>query len=223
MALIKSPLVSHLVQAGLAGGAAAAAFAWLPQWLKPSARIVSAYDAFALTMLVWYWFVVMQKDAGGAGRRAAKEDPGRNVVVVLVVCSVAFGFASALEILGKGPLDANPNHAAFLYVIGLGAVVLGWLLINTTFLFRYARLYYQDRDHDKRSDGGLIFPGGEEPNDHDFAYFSFVIGMTFQVSDVQITSRTIRKLALAHAMISFGYNVAVLALTVNVLSGILHG
>jgi uncharacterized membrane protein len=221
--VIKSPLISHVVAFGAAFLGAIAAFVFLPSWLTPAVRIAAAYDTFSLLVLAWYWFVAFQRDAEGAGRRAAMEDPGRNVVVVVVVVSVVFGFVSALEILSKGTLQSDPHRAALNYVIGLAAVVLGWLLIQTIFMFRYARLYYEDRDHNRKSDGGLKFPGGQEPNDLDFAYFSFVLGMTFQVSDIQITSRSIRKLALAHGLLSFGYNVSILALGVNVLSSVLHG
>jgi uncharacterized membrane protein len=219
--MIRSPMISHIVSFGAALLAAAIVGFSFPNWHGPWTRFAAAYDVFALCLLAWYWLIAFQRDAQGAGRRAAMEDPGRNVIVVLVVLSVAFGFGSALEILGRMSLEGDP-HRVLMYAIGLGAVVLGWFLIHTVFLFRYARLYYGDRDHDRKSDGGLIFPGGREPNDLDFAYFSFVLGMTFQVSDVQITSPSIRKLALAHGLISFGYNTSILALVVNVLAGLLH-
>jgi uncharacterized membrane protein len=219
--MIRSPIISHIVSFGGSLLAAAIVVLVLPNWHGPWTRFVAGYDVFALCMLAWYWLIALQRDAKGAGRRAGMEDPGRNVIVVLIVASVAFGFGAALEILGRGSLQGDP-HQAFMYAIGLGAVVLGWFLIHTVFLFRYARLYYEDRDHDCKSDGGLIFPGGHEPSDLDFAYFSFVLGMTFQVSDVKVTSSSIRKLALAHGLISFGYNTAILALVVNVVASLLR-
>jgi uncharacterized membrane protein len=109
-----------------------------------------------------------------------------------------------------------------IFASGFGAVVLGWLLVHTIFSFRYAHLYYGDRDRNNESDGGLIFPGRADPSYCDLAYFSFVIGMTFQVSDVQITDQRIRRLVLGHGLISFGYNTAILALVVNVVSNLLH-
>ena len=102
------------------------------------------------------------------------------------------------------------------------ALVFGWLLIHTLFVLRYAHLYYQHRDEDDKNGGGLAFPGTHDPKDLDFAYFSFVLGMTFQVSDVQVTSPHIRALALVHGLISFGYNTAILALVVNTVAGLLH-
>jgi uncharacterized membrane protein len=213
---------SHAISFGGAALGAAAVLVFAPAWLTWTDRSVAAFDVFALALLAWYWLVTLQRDAAGTGRRAAMEDPGRNVVFGIVLAAVIFAFIAALQILAKAPHDSNPAHTAFCYAIGLGAVVFGWFLIHTAFLFRYAHLYYGDRDGDDKSDGGLLFPGHLEPSDLDFAYFSFVLGMTFQVSDVQITGAPIRRLALVHGLLSFGYNAAIISLGVNVVSGILH-
>lgn len=212
-----APIVASLVTAAVV----AVAMVFGPHWLGTMPRVVACYDAAVITLLVWHWMIVMRTDAHQTKVRAAAQDPGRNAVFVLTLIAVAFGFAAAFEILGR-PLGGARPHEALVYLLGFGAVALGWLQIHTNFLFRYAHLYYRDRDRDTKSDGGLTFPGGEEPNDMDLAYFAFVIGMTFQVSDVQITSRAIRKLVLAHGLISFGYNTAILALVVNIVSGLLH-
>jgi uncharacterized membrane protein len=90
------------------------------------------------------------------------------------------------------------------------------------FVFRYAHLFYFDSDDDGTAQRGLIFPGTKEPNDFDFAYFSFVIGMTFQVSDVQIKDSGVRRVALFHALISFAYNTTIVALVINIVSGLFH-
>jgi uncharacterized membrane protein len=100
----------------------------------------------------------------------------------------------------------------------LGAVVIAWLLTHTAYALRYAHLYYRDDDNGV---GGLVFPGDEQPDAVDFAYFSFTIGMCFQVSDVTITSRPIRREVLFHGCLSFAYNTAVLALALNVGFGLL--
>jgi uncharacterized membrane protein len=101
-------------------------------------------------------------------------------------------------------------------------VCLGWFLIHTLFVFRYAHLYYFDSDRDGTAQRGLTFPGTTDPDDYDFAYFSFVVGMTFQVSDVQITDPGVRTVVLVHAILSFAYNTAILALVVNLASGLLN-
>lgn len=193
-----------------------------PHWFKPMVRVVACYDAAAITMLIWHWKILLQYDANATRVRAATQDPGRDAVFVLALAAVAFGFAAAFEILGRGPNDTVASHDVAIYALGFGAVVLGWLLIHTMMSFRYAHLFYTDRNRDKQIDRGLKFPGDDDPNYADLAYFSFVIGMTFQVSDVQITGRGIRRLVLAHGLISFAYSTAIIALVVNIVSGLLH-
>jgi uncharacterized membrane protein len=103
------------------------------------------------------------------------------------------------------------------------AVILSWGLVHTLFLFRYAHLYYEDAVQGKPNGKyleGLEYPDEKEPDYLDFAYFSFVIGMTFQVSDVEISSRRIRRLALLHSLIAFGFNTVIVALSINVISGL---
>ncbi len=192
-----------------------------PPWLHGAVRAVAAYDIAAIIILTYNWTIGLRNDAKHTIRRAAAEDPGRHVVLFIVVLSALAGLASAILILGKGPnVPASERDLALAF--GIAAVVLGWFLIHTTFIFRYAHLYYFDSDEDGSAQRGLTFPGTTEPDDYDFAYFSFVIGMTFQVSDVQITDPGVRSIALFHAMLSFGYNTAILALGVNLASNLLN-
>ena len=186
------------------------------------ARAVAVYDTAVVAMLLFYWIVIFSSDVAATRTRAASEDPGRNIAFAVVLTAIAFGFIAAFDILLPGQSALEKHRAALLYVLGFGAVVLGWLLIHTLFVFRYAHLYYRRRERSDKDGGGLVFPGTHEPKDLDFAYFSFVLGMTFQVSDVQVTAPRIRALALAHGLISFGYNTAILALVVNAVAGLLH-
>lgn len=192
-----------------------------PAWLGGWVRAVAAYDAAAVILLAFDWLFALRNDATHTERRAAQADPGRNIVLVLVVISILAGLGSAIVILGRGPNVPAGDHALAL-AFGIAAVVLGWLLIHTTFIFRYAHLFYYDSDQDGTAQRGLDFPGTKDPDDYDFAYFSFVIGMTFQVSDVQITDPGVRTLALIHALLSFGYNTAIIALGVNLASSLLN-
>ncbi len=213
------PIVTSLAAASVA----AVAMVYLgPGWLNSRERVVACYDVGVVAMLLWHWAIVLRTDPSQTRLRAAAQDPGRDALFVLTLIAVLFGFVAAFSILGRGPRDVLPHHAALLYAIGFGAVTLGWLIIHTEFLFRYAHLYYRDRNRDLEIDRGLTFPGGDAPCYLDLAYFSFVIGMTFQVSDVQVTSPRIRRLVLVHGLISFGYNTAILALVVNFVSGLLH-
>jgi uncharacterized membrane protein len=99
-------------------------------------------------------------------------------------------------------------------VLGLAAIIGAWTLLHTAFTLHYARLFYADLD----MAGSLAFRGGL-PDDADFAYFAFGIGMTFQVPDVSVTNRQMRRVVLAHQLLAFTYNTAILALVVNVIAG----
>lgn len=193
-----------------------------PAWLHGTIRTVAAYDAATIVVIGAFWFLAMHGDATNTACRAAVEDPGRNAVLALVLGSVGFGLVSAISILGRGPHVTNPNEKAFVYCLGIIAVISGWILIHTMFVFRYAHLFYFDSDDDGSAQRGLIFPGTDEPNDYDFAYFSFVIGMTFQVSDVAIKDAGVRRVVLAHALIAFAYNTTIVALVINLISGLFH-
>jgi uncharacterized membrane protein len=194
-------------------------FVFAPAWLHGTVRAVAAYDCAALLLLIWNWTVALKDDYEHTGARAGQDDPGRNIMLAIVLISIVVGFSAAVVILGKGPNVPAADRAVALG-LGLGAIVLGWLLIHTTFVFRYAHLFYYDDNDDGVAARGLVFPGTTDPDDYDFAYFAFVIGMTFQVSDVQITDPAIRRVVLLHGLISFGYNTAIVALVVNLASGL---
>ena len=129
--------------------------------------------------------------------------------------------AGAIVILGKGEDVHNEFERQIAISLAIGAAVAGWFLIHSTYALRYAHLFYGDVNDPTPCDG-LTFPATPEPDDYDFLYFSFVIGMTFQVSDVVINDAGIRRYVLNHAIISFGYNTAILALGVNLISSIVQ-
>jgi uncharacterized membrane protein len=221
------PFIHTPWRARLAGYAVAAlgvanVLLFAPRWIDGTLRAVAAYDVGAILLIATLWTVAMHADSAHTASRAAVEDPGRNVVLALTLAAVIIGLSSAVIILGKGPHVHGMNEKIAAYLIGLFAVIAGWLLIHTLFAFRYAHLFYYDSDEDNEADRGLEFPGTKNPNDYDFAYFSFVIGMTFQVSDVQVCDSRVRRLVLFHGLISFAYNTAIVALVINILSGLFH-
>jgi uncharacterized membrane protein len=219
---VRTPWRGRLLGFGAAGIAALLVIFAAPAWLAGVTRAVAAYDAAAVALLVMLWSFGMHRHPLDTQLRAAVEDPGRNVVLAVVLVSVIVGLSSAVVILGQGPKVTTLNEKIVVYALGLLAVIAGWAVIHTIFLFRYAHLFYFDDDEDNEADRGLSFPGTKDPNDYDFAYFSFVIGMTFQVSDVEITDPGIRRVALMHALISFAYNTAIVALVINLISGLFH-
>jgi len=182
---------------------------------------VAAYDVAAIVLLAYDWTFGLRNNATHTIRRAAEADPGRNLLAGIVLVSVIAGLASAVSILGRGP-DVPASDHSIAVAVGIAAVALGWFLIHTMYTFRYAHLYYYDSDQDGSAQRGLTFPGTADPDDYDFAYFAFVVGMTFQVSDVQITDPGVRSVVLLHGILSFGYNTAILALVVNLASNLLN-
>jgi uncharacterized membrane protein len=207
---------------GIAGLIGLAIFFFAPNWLHSTTRFVAAFDGGALSFLLATWLTVMHRDPMRTKARAAIEDPGRNVVFLAIFAAVIAGFASAIVIIGRGPRMTSPRETAVVYTLGIAAVIIGWFLIHTLYTFRYAHLYYYDCDDDGVAQRGLLFPGKHDPSDYDFAYFSFVFGMTFQVSDVEITDPGVRRIAMQHGLISFFYNLSIFGLVVNLLSGLFH-
>ena len=107
-------------------------------------------------------------------------------------------------------------------LVSVLALSASWLFIQTMFAFRYAHRYYQEEKSGEPDGPGLEFPGGLDPDYFDFLYYSYVVGMTAQVSDVQVTSREMRRLTLVHSVLSFAFNMLVLALSINVVAGALQ-
>ncbi|OON67871.1 hypothetical protein B0919_16330 [Hymenobacter sp. CRA2] len=208
-----------LVRLLLAGALAAAAFVGLPGHLPGVTRAVAAWDVFALTSLGLMWVAIVTAEAAHIRAVASSEDPGRTWSFVFVVGAALASLLAVVALLDEVRALARPTLAPYA-ALSITAVMSAWLLMHTVFTLRYAHLYYAPGPHgDAR---GLDFPGaGSAPDYLDFAYFSFVIGMTAQTADISISGRALRRVALLHGLISFGFNTAVVALTVSAVAGIL--
>jgi uncharacterized membrane protein len=179
-------------------------------------RAILGWDVGALVLCSLAWSIIARADAKETARRAGASDPGRAMIWVIALASSLVSLFAATSVLGK-TRGFPPAEAAMWTTLTLAAVVLSWALTHTAYTLRYAHLYYH-----RGEPGGMEFPGGERPCDLDFAYFSFTIGMCFQVSDVTISSRRIRRGVLLHALISFIYNTTILALALNLAFGLLQ-
>lgn len=185
---------------------------WLVKW-------VIVWNAFAFSFILTSWLVFFTRSATQMRLRAREEDGSRIVVFGLILLSCfACMFAVLMLILSKYIGDTPKT----VYVpVAVLSMLFSWVIVHTTFCFHYAHIYYSDDTEDAHKHaGGLDFPEERKPDFLDFAYFAFVIGMTFQVSDVQITSRRLRRLALIHGLLSFGLNTFVVALVVNLIAGL---
>lgn len=174
-------------------------------------RILLSGDVFYAVYLTLMIIFASGLDTGRLRRRAAVEDEGSVLIIGLTAVAVVFSIAAVFLMLN--------NKSGQTLLIGLLAAVsvpLSWATIHTLGAFHYANLYYApDRTDGKGDAGGLDFPQTPEPGIADFAYYSFVVGMTAQVSDVQVTSARMRRPTLVHGVVSFFYNTVLIALSVN--------
>ncbi len=175
-------------------------------WLRGLAGWVVA----STVALVYQGWQILHTNPEKTRRRASLEDPGRTIVWLIILTGCAFSLAASLVLMGEKEMVANRG---LLVCACLWAVLSAWFLTHTSFTLRYAHLFYRDEG----KEGGLEIPGGEAPDDWDFAYFSFTLGMCFQTSDIGISDRSIRRTALLHSILSFFYNTAILALTFNLI------
>jgi uncharacterized membrane protein len=190
---------------------AVAVAALLPADWRVATRVLAAWDAGVAVYLAAV-FVLMRSAVGRIRRRAALQDEGRFVILMLVAGAALASLGAIVWQLGAGRM---PSHLA----LATATILLSWMFVHVIFALHYAHEFYAAGGHG----AGLTFPGGEEPDYWDFLYFSLVIGMTSQVSDVAVTGRTIRRTVAAHGVVSFLFNAALIALTVNIAASALVG
>jgi uncharacterized membrane protein len=205
--------VKALVRVSLCGSAgivAAGGTALVAPWQVTS---LLAWDTAAALFCAWVWITVYGSDADATQAIATAEDDSRPAAdLVLIAASIA-----SLLGVGLALLEASGDTGtarALTTTVAVATVALSWLAVHTVFTLRYAHLYYLD-------DGGIDFHNDEAPDYRDFAYVAFTLGMTFQVSDTNLTSKPIRRTALRHALLSYLFGIAVIATTINVVAGLL--
>ncbi len=213
----------------LAAGALVAAVTalFISEGLRKGApvTIIGAFDAGALATLILLWQVFRESSLAKMKREAVAQDAGQYLVLLIVLlASVTALTAIAIQV----PLVKNAvglwetfQHAAPLAL----TIVLSWVFMHTVFALHYAHDYFVDVELPSpgapaKPSSRLRFPGGGVPSYADFLYFSFTIGMTFQVSDVQIADSKIRRMVLLHAVVAFFYTTGILALAINLVAGL---
>lgn len=192
----------------------------LPNWMYWTTRILCAWDVATISFLALTWRLMFRATPEMMQRLALKEDEGRWIISISIVV------AACVSLLAVGTLPHEkqaPTEILFMHLgISIATIVSSWLLLHTIFTQHYAHLYYQgDKTLAERKSSGLNFPEELEPDYWDFMYFAFVIGMTSQVSDVNITSREMRRWSLLHGILSFFFNTTILAITINMVAGII--
>ena len=186
---------------------------------------IAVWDSFAAIATTLAWVAIGMTPPARLREHAQAQDLSRLLIFGLVViASCAALFAVAVLIRNHHAEMRTSARITVPLCLALGTVALSWVLLHTVYSLHYAHVYYgdaSDSDNKYSAAKGLDFPSTEMPDYLDFAYFSFVVGMTCQVSDVQVTSQRMRRLTLLHGVISFGFNTFILALLINTISGLL--
>jgi uncharacterized membrane protein len=202
-----------LIVASIGTVALAAAAVFLP-W---QAAVLTGWDVAAASFVGWVLWIVLRKDAAGTEALAGREDDSRAAAdATLLLASVA-----SLASVGVAMVKAAHEHGAAkgaIIVVAVLSVVLAWAAVHVVFTLRYAHLYYGH-------DGGIEFGGagqGDRPDYRDFAYVAFTVGMTYQVSDTDLTRKPLRHAVMVHSLLSYLFGTVVVAITINVVAGLLR-
>jgi uncharacterized membrane protein len=178
--------------------------------------LVAAGDVFFVAYLISAGYVARRATPSGLRKYAAYDDEGVRLIFLLTFAAIAVSL-TAIFMLLRQKVAPDAGHL----LVTLASVPLGWFTLHTLLGFRYAHLYYApDVDGDAR---GLDFHGTEEPAAYDFLYHAFVIGMTGGVSDVEVKSTPMRRLATVHGIVSFFFNTVIVALTVSIVASLASG
>lgn len=181
----------------------------MPAAIPMARRLLAGWNVGVMLYLLTQYWRFAGTSASDIRDHAAAEDEGR---VAILVLTVGAALASVGAIVAElGTLEGTARSAVQL-VLATMTIVLSWAFIHTIFAVHYAHEFYGSGSNS----GGLRFPTQQPPDYLDFVYFSFGIGTAAQVSDVDIVSRDIRRVVTAHSIVSFFFNVALLALIVNI-------
>ena len=191
-----------------------AAAAFVTDW-RLVTRLLTGWDTAVALYLGLALHLIARSDVRHIRRHAALQDEGQ---LAILTCTVAAALASLAAIFAElGTSAVGGSRPRGYLILATLTILLSWAFIHTIFALHYAHEFYGES---AGPGGGMAFPGGDgEPDYWDFVYFSFVIGMTSQVSDVGVTSKPVRRTVAAHGIVAFVFNAALLALTVNIAAG----
>jgi uncharacterized membrane protein len=196
-------LFAVLLIAGSVVGALALRLGWMH-------GIMLGFDVASIVFLGVC--VPLLRDKAKTMRRHALENDANRPLLLAVTVAVSF----VIMVTVGAELMGGEQLSALRKALVIVTLTLSWLFSNVIYALHYAHLYYRAADGGGDR-GGIDFPGTKEPDYSDFVYFSFTLGMTFQTSDTDITSPTIRRIAIAHSFAAFVFNLGVIAFTINVL------
>jgi uncharacterized membrane protein len=197
-------------------------FLLLPDTVGLPIRFVVGWDLGAAAYITMT-LTMMARSPQRLRYRAQLEDASKWAILALMVAATLASLLSIGFVLHEAKNQTGWVADEHVLIAG-GTILLSWGFAHLLFAIHYAHAFYDDSptaEDPKAVSGGLKFPGEKNPDYWDFLYFSFVVGMTCQVSDVQVTGRIMRRLTLSHGVISFLFNTVILALSINLLAGLL--
>lgn len=207
------PGVSAAVRVALsaAAGLLVGAAVWL--LAEPRFAVGAGWVAACLIWLVWAWFTLRPMTPSETRAHAVREDPTRGTADVVLLLASLFSLGAVGYYLAEA---ANAVGAERWVLTGLGmaTIAASWFVIHSTYALRYARLYYGDPE------GGIDFNSDESPDYRDFLYFSFNLGMTYQVSDNNVENKEIRRTVLRHCLMAFLFGVVIVGAAINIIAGL---
>jgi uncharacterized membrane protein len=177
--------------------------------------VLVGWDVAVAVVLGWIFFSLCRLSPSQTKENALRVDPSQPLAELLVLTAGVAVLAAVGLLLARAG-GAHGGEKAYLIALGVVSVALSWLLVHATFTLRYARTYYG------APEGGIDFNEDDPPSYLDFAYLALTIGMTFQVSDTNLTTKPIRRVALIHALLSYLFGAVIVALVINVVSSLLH-
>ncbi|WP_349277764.1 DUF1345 domain-containing protein [Polaromonas hydrogenivorans] len=219
--MLKHVSETSALQRLLSGLLAGLATAALPLPLVWQFRGLLGWSVGVAVYLALAWWLCERFDAKRTRERAQAQDEP-SVVLFLLMLLASMACVAAIVVMMQQRKDFTGTERSLHVAVSVVALIASWLFIQTIFAFHYAHRYYHEEKLNEPVGPGLLFPGGQDPDYFDFLYYAHVVGMTSQVSDVQVTSREMRRLTLVHSVLSFGFNMLVLALSINVVAGALQ-
>jgi uncharacterized membrane protein len=196
----------------------------LPPYMHLSTRLLIAWNAGTWVYFVLSAILVVTSTTDSMRRRARDSDEGRFFILVLTSCAALASIGAIVAQLAATK-DMTGLTKGLHVTLAAATIVSAWFFIHLTYALHYAHEYFDELDqgpHLKPKDaGGLNFPGTKDPDYFDFLYFSFIIGVASQTADVSITTEEMRRVSLAHSILAFFFNSAVLALTINIAAGVI--
>jgi len=183
-----------------------------------ASHLLLGWDAAALVYLLTTWALFLKADEAEVRSRAAQEDEGVPVLLLIVLAAIAASLWAVVDAMVAAK-SAGSGTKAFVTACAGATLVLSWLVLQSAFVLHYAHRNFGDG----KSKPGIGFPGEPPTSYMDFAYLAFSVGATFQVSDNNILTSKLRKLVTAHAAAAYFYNTAILALGINIIASLVGG